>query len=448
MAVSRWLICLALSLACWLALAWAVWAQAPARSIYSPFAPRGVSPRTTVSPRTKASGNARPAPAADDRQQKPAAAPPAEDPLVNWQLLGRSPEGRPIQYVQFGSGEHQVLVIGALKGNEPEGVALAQSLASHLARFPRRLEDVTITIVRDPNPDGRARQTAGNARGIELNQNFLAQRQVGPPARAMMTPAQMASEPETIAIAELLKDIKPERVILLGTSSSRASVIFAGPAEPLAAQVSLEAGARSNPLDTSAAPGALLTFTGVNLAIPSVEIATMPRATADAVWSHLKPALMTAVGCGTPVPWASVPNQPRRAARPMSAPQPAASPAAAAQPAAPASAASVSAAPPADGLQPLMFNQLRFGRPTVQVESPRSLRARQRAISGGSALAPIPSMPPAQPPVSYGQPIAVGADPRVQRLPSVNQYAPPPRKDALQTPLPQRPIPAYPSTGR
>ena len=171
MAMSRWAICLALSLVCWLALALAVWAQAPSRARCSPLRPAHDFDRHEAGRR---SSPAPPAAEADARRRRR-----ANDPLVNWQLLGRSAEGRAIEYVQFGTGEHQVLVIGALRGNEPEGVAQAQSLASHLARFPRRLEDVTITIVRDPNPDGRARRIAGNVRGVELNQNFLATRQTG-----------------------------------------------------------------------------------------------------------------------------------------------------------------------------------------------------------------------------------------------------------------------------
>lgn len=466
MAISRWAICLALSLACWLALALVVWAQAPAWATRSPYAPRAVS----TGGRPPAAARAAPAAAANP---PPAPAPVANDPLVNWQLLGRSPDGRPIEYVQFGSGEHQVLVIGALRGNEPEGVALAQSLASHLARFPRRLEDVTITIVRDPNPDGRARQIAGNARGVALNQNFLAMRQAGSQPAEPTAIAQQGSEAETIAIVELLHDVKPERVILLGTSAGRASVTFAGPAEVLAAQVALEGGAPCMPLDTSAAPGALLTFTGINLGIPSIEIATMPRATADAVWSQQKRSIMTAVGCGTPLPFVPVPFSPRKpktsaakaepaAARPLATvaapaagPQPPLGPQPPfasqprfASPAPPASPAT-SVQPSADAPLPLNFRELSHGRPTVQVQSPRASRMRQKGASAALAGAQsYPTPAASQPGIVWGRPVTQGADPRVKRLPPVQVYQPQRRSIPRDAPLPQRPIPVYPSTGR
>jgi hypothetical protein len=440
MAISRWAICLALSLACWLMLALAVWAQAPSRLVFSPFAPR------TNSTGTKPA--ARPAPPAAEAQ------PPTNDPLVKWQLLGRSAEGRAIEYVQFGAGDHQVLVIGALRGNEPEGVAQAQSLASHLARFPRRLEDVTITIVRDPNPDGRARRISGNARGAELNRNFLAARQTGA-GPASPAAAQPGSEPETIALVELLHDVKPERVILFGTSSSRGTVTFTGPAGPLAAQVALEAGTQANPLDTSAAPGALLTLTGINLGIPSLEIATIPRATADAVWSQQKRAIMTAVGCGTPMPFVSVPNQPRRPkpAAAYSAAQPAAAPMGYANPAGPVPAAArgqATAQAAANAPQVLNFSELRFGRPTVQVQSPRTVRMRRES---GSAVLTNPWGGPAPADIApaangFAKPAAPGFDPRVQRLPPVQHYQPDRREFSRDQALPQRPIPVYPTTGQ
>ncbi|HEX4148349.1 MAG TPA: M14 family zinc carboxypeptidase [Pirellulales bacterium] len=467
--MSRWAICLALSLVCWLALALAVWAQAPSRA-YPAFAPRAVAAGGNAPPAARATRTTASAPTATN---PPPAPPAASDPLVNWQPLGRSAQGRAIEYVQFGSGEHQVLVIGALRGNEPEGVAQAQSLASHLARFPRRLEDVTITIVRDPNPDGRARRIAGNARGVELNQNFLAARQSPANPAVPGVAVQAGSEPETIALVELLHDVKPERVILFGTSNSRGTVTFTGPAEPLAAQVALEGGSHLSPLDTSAAPGALLTLTGINMGIPSLEIATMPRATADAVWSQQKRAIMTAVGCGTPLPFVRVPNQPARP-KPMNAnssanfvrPGQALSPAGigtmppanaamqggmnqtafAGQPAPMAGGAPSTLGP--DAPQTLNFSELRFGKPTVQVQSPRAARSRRGSSAAAPAGQPVVASPPAVAGSEIKRPAAGGYDPRVRRLPPVQMYQPVQREFAADQPLPQRPIPVYPSTGQ
>src|SRR5271170_3152899 len=121
-----------------------------------PIRPFPMRPGSAAQTQAPAKSVAAPAAAA------PVAAAPANVPvakkqeeLVRWDVLGRSLENRVIEYAQFGSGRHRVLVVGALRGDEPEGVALAQALGEHLIRFPQRLDDLTVTIVRDPNPDGR-----------------------------------------------------------------------------------------------------------------------------------------------------------------------------------------------------------------------------------------------------------------------------------------------------
>ena len=122
--------------------------------------------------------------------------------------MGRSLENRVIEYAQFGGGQHRVLVIGALRGNEPEGVALAQSLAEHLVRFPQRLDDLTVTIVRDPNPDGRIRRTSGNARGVELDRNFISSGWRSASDTSSTREQQPESEPETRVLADLMIDVR------------------------------------------------------------------------------------------------------------------------------------------------------------------------------------------------------------------------------------------------
>jgi protein MpaA len=83
-------------------------------------------------------------------------------------LLGRSVEGRPIEAVEVGDphSAHRELVVGCIHGNEPAGIAIAQRLEHSSPR------GVDLWIVPDLNPDGRAADTRGNARGVDLNRNF------------------------------------------------------------------------------------------------------------------------------------------------------------------------------------------------------------------------------------------------------------------------------------
>jgi len=86
-------------------------------------------------------------------------------------LLGRSYEGRPIRAWRIGnpSSPRRVLVVGCSHGNECAGTAVTQRLVN-LSR-PIALD---LWLVQNLNPDGLARGTRGNARGIDLNRDFLA----------------------------------------------------------------------------------------------------------------------------------------------------------------------------------------------------------------------------------------------------------------------------------
>ena len=85
-------------------------------------------------------------------------------------VLGRSADGRPIVAIESGDLDAQmrVLVVGCIHGNEPAGIAVAESLAQD----PRRARGLDLWIVPDLNPDGVAADTRGNAHGVDLNRNF------------------------------------------------------------------------------------------------------------------------------------------------------------------------------------------------------------------------------------------------------------------------------------
>ena len=431
---------------------------------------------------------------------------------VRWEILARSAEGRPIEFLQFGDGEHQVLVIGSLQGDQPEGLAIAEMLAAHLSRFPRRLSDVTVTIVRDPNPDGRARRTSTNARGVELNRNFQTsgwrQAHAG---RGASSGYQPESEPESRAIVELLADLKPERVVLLATTTGRASVSYQGPAETLARQAARDGELQLVPVDAAQEPGSLLTMTGLDRGIPSVRFGLVPRPTADAVWSDVKSGLMTAIGCGTPVDFprtttsssptgtdsptaaatATVPAE-QHVASPIAAPamatpsQPSprqpigsltSSPRVVPSPAATGYVGAGAAPRPAIGEaarleadQTMQFQAIRNGVPNVRVVSPR-------AGQGVPVVTPTPTTTPLSPPADISPPaeatttmrfvdsggISAIVNEQPKPIAPVEATAPaatptlqrlptveeprPTLPRVLPKNLPQAPIPIYPNTG-
>ena len=86
-------------------------------------------------------------------------------------LLGRSVEGRPIRAFRIGNprASRRLLVVGCIHGNECAGMRVTQQLVN-LAR-PIAFD---LWVVQNLNPDGLARITRANARGVDLNRDFLA----------------------------------------------------------------------------------------------------------------------------------------------------------------------------------------------------------------------------------------------------------------------------------
>ncbi len=83
--------------------------------------------------------------------------------------LGRSQLGRPIRAWRIGNprSPRRALVVGCIHGNECAGTAVTQRLVN-LVR-PIALD---LWVVQNLNPDGLARGTRGNGRGVDLNRDF------------------------------------------------------------------------------------------------------------------------------------------------------------------------------------------------------------------------------------------------------------------------------------
>jgi protein MpaA len=84
-------------------------------------------------------------------------------------LLGRSEDGRPIRVVRTGDpAGMRVLVVGCIHGTEFAGIAIARALE-------RVRTHLDLWILPDLNPDGYARGSRQNGRGVDLNANWSSQ---------------------------------------------------------------------------------------------------------------------------------------------------------------------------------------------------------------------------------------------------------------------------------
>jgi hypothetical protein len=123
-------------------------------------------------------------------------------------LLGRSEDGRPIVAVRGGDARGpRVLVVGCIHGNETAGIAVARALERVHAH-------ADLWIVADLNPDGHARRTRQNGRGVDLNANWSSQwRGGGRPWNVYYAGPRPFSERETRIARNLILRLRPRVTI-------------------------------------------------------------------------------------------------------------------------------------------------------------------------------------------------------------------------------------------
>ncbi|MFN8161770.1 MAG: DUF2817 domain-containing protein [Solirubrobacterales bacterium] len=123
-------------------------------------------------------------------------------------LLGHSVRGRAIRALRLGDPEspRKALVVGAIHGDEPAGMGVVRELRRRWAR----LRGMDLWTVYTVNPDGVARGTRRNARGVDLNRNFSFRWHGGVPRASGYYPGPRPfSEPETRLVRRLLRRLRP-----------------------------------------------------------------------------------------------------------------------------------------------------------------------------------------------------------------------------------------------
>jgi len=135
-------------------------------------------------------------------------------------VLGRSVEGRPIRAWRIGNpkAKRRLLVVGCIHGNECEGMRVTQQLVNLIR--PIALD---LWVIQNLNPDGLAARSRGNARGVDLNRDFLA-----------------ATQPETRIARKLIQPLQPE--VTLWFHQPQSVVRAWGPSRALARRYARLAG--------------------------------------------------------------------------------------------------------------------------------------------------------------------------------------------------------------
>jgi protein MpaA len=128
------------------------------------------------------------------------------------EVIGRSAFGRPIRATVLDnpSTDRAVLVVGCIHGNEPAGLAVTRRLA-HRRTW---IAGADLWILPDLNPDGHARGTRQNGRGVDLNRNFPAGwRPLGRRWDPTYSGPRPLSEPESRVARRLILRIRPRLTI-------------------------------------------------------------------------------------------------------------------------------------------------------------------------------------------------------------------------------------------
>lgn len=210
-----------------------------------------------------------------------------------WEVIGSSAQGKPIRSRTVGQGPRKVLFIGGIHGDESEGAYTTAVLPE--AFINAGLADrVTLTIVEDANPDGRASGTRGNANGVDINRNFPASNFDGSDPTRGGTPL---SQPESRALFDVIQRVDPVLIVAMHSWSGRQFINFDGPARDIAERFAQTSGLPVEESSTFApTPGSLGSFVGRDGGKPLLTVEVLKGADPVAVWNQLSTALLQAIG--------------------------------------------------------------------------------------------------------------------------------------------------------
>ncbi|MCC6546345.1 DUF2817 domain-containing protein [Candidatus Sumerlaeota bacterium] len=188
------------------------------------------------------------------------------DPLrARAEEVGRSVEGRPLRVLTLGSGPEVILVLATIHGNENAGTPLTLALIDFLDRNPDLLSNRTVVMMPVVNPDGYYHDRRFNMNRVDLNRNFPAsnrdewRRSSGP---------QPLSEPESVAVKQVLDRFKPARIVSMHEPLS--TIDWDGPGEDIARHMGNYVNLPVNQIGSR--PGSLGSYAGVEQNIPIITL--------------------------------------------------------------------------------------------------------------------------------------------------------------------------------
>lgn len=134
--------------------------------------------------------------------------------------IGRSVNGRSITGYSFGSGNKEILYVGAMHGDENNSKRILEEWMWELEGNPGKIPGGTkVTVIPLINPDGNTSGSRYNANNVDLNRNFAAnnwKQDIVIQNGSTLTGgggSEPLSEPESRAIASYITNNRPELVL-------------------------------------------------------------------------------------------------------------------------------------------------------------------------------------------------------------------------------------------
>ncbi len=190
--------------------------------------------------------------------------------MLNTQILGYTHLKTPIEIKQLTKGPKNILFIGGVHGDEPEGFGLIERFIEQ-SPWQKAEGKHSLWVIPRLNPDGCTKNERTNSKGVDLNRN-MPTRDWTPEIRApRYNPGpNPASELETLALMEFIDKHKP--VGILSAHSWEPMINYNGPAKEWAEFISTFNKYRISDDIGYPTPGSLGTWAGWERNIPTITL--------------------------------------------------------------------------------------------------------------------------------------------------------------------------------
>jgi murein peptide amidase A len=219
---------------------------------------------------------------------------------ITQETIGQSVDGAAIRLWRFQPDPNPtgqvVLLFAAIHGDETTTAPVMTKLVDHLRANPRDVR-ADVYIVPVVNPDGLKIRRRANRRHVDLNRNFPASNWAPTPRGRFWNGDEPMSEPETVAIVDLMNRIKPDRILSLHSiRPPRHGNNFDGPARELA---ELMSGHNGYPVLESMGyptPGSFGSWAGIDKNIATITLELSSRASVEQSWKENRQSMLAFIG--------------------------------------------------------------------------------------------------------------------------------------------------------